>query len=193
MQNLSRADVYLGRVRRRQNYKLWKYAKDELAAVSIARKHPNRNRTRYQFPSYLKSMSRTKDRRATLKETSQLLGRFTHTSIRTIKADPINRFGLLVQREPDFATHLIAEVGLKKEHIKMLAKGALSDKDIKKLVQTAEKYRSEQAAPTVIGSTGLMSFHTEEEEPVSEEVPMEVEETPAEDEEGPKQTSLFEF
>ena len=43
LQKLSKADVYLGRVRRRQNYKLWKYAKDTLAAMSIVRRYPNRN------------------------------------------------------------------------------------------------------------------------------------------------------
>ncbi len=196
MQYLSKADVFLGRVRRRQNYKLWKYAKDELAAVSISRKHPNRNRSRYQFPSYLKSMSRTKDTRASLKEISHLLGRHTHTSIRTIKNDPIHRFSILVQREPEFAGHLVAEVGLKKEHIKMLSKGAISEKEIRAIIKMAEEYRSQQAAPVIKDATGLMAFDKEEEEPVGTEGETIVEETvPPEEEEGsgPKQTSLFQF
>jgi replication factor C large subunit len=195
LQRLSKADVYLGRVRRRQNYKLWKYAKDTIAAMSIARRYPNRNRIRYQFPSYLKSMSRTKDTRATLKETALLLGRFTHTSIRTIKEDPIYRFGLLVKREPEFAAHLVADVGLKKEHLKMVSKGTLNDKEIKSIIKDAEKYQSEQAAPKPIETSGLMAYHSDEEEIEEEVKEQEPEEAPSEEEseESSKQTSLFEF
>jgi replication factor C large subunit len=199
MQKLSKADLFLGRVRRRQNYKLWKYAKDTLATVSIARKHPNRNRSRYQFPSYLKSMSKTKDIRSNLKEISLLLGRYTHTSIRTIKDDPIHRFSLLVQREPEFAGHLVAEVGLEKEHIKILGKGKLSDKDIRSIMKMADKYRLEQSAPVMMDRTGLMAFHSEEEK--DDEKPKEDEtaeiigstEEYEENDTESKQTSLFEF
>jgi replication factor C large subunit len=50
MESISKADIFLGRVRRRQNYKLWSYAKDNLAAICLARKHPNPARARFQFP-----------------------------------------------------------------------------------------------------------------------------------------------
>ncbi|MGA1872314.1 MAG: replication factor C large subunit [Thermoplasmatota archaeon] len=203
MQRLSRSDLYLGRVRRRQNYKLWKYAKDTLATLSTVRKFPNRNRSRYQFPSYLRSMSRTKDTRAMMKEISLLIGRYTHTSIRTIKDDPIHRFRILVSREHGFSANLVANVMLTKEHLKMLSGDALSEKDLRRILKKAEAYRSSQAAPRSIDGHGLMAFNDDEEpdtagevEPKAAEIPDDHDETQKGNEESdkdPKQTSLFEF
>ncbi len=203
MDYLSRADLYLGRVRRRQNYKLWSYAKDLMAALSIARRHPNQNRSRYQFPSYLRSMSKTKESRANLKETSLRLGRATHSSIRTVKEDAIMRYSLLVQREPDFALGLVLNADLEKEHLKMLGGGSLTDKQIKEIMQRADSLRSERSAPVSLETGGLMYYHTEPEEEAADQPeektiddPTEIEgsgDEQAEDESGPKQTSLFEF
>ncbi|MGA1793537.1 MAG: replication factor C large subunit [Thermoplasmatota archaeon] len=207
MQRLSRSDVYLGRVTRRQNYKLWKYAKDTLATLSIARRYPNRNRSRYQFPTYLKSMSKTKDKRAMLKEISLLLGRHTHTSIRTIKDDPIHRFRILSKREPGFSANLVANILLNKEHLKMLSGDALTEKELKRILEIAEQYRSMQSAPRSLEGGGLLAYDGEDEEATGsvkeeeqadssdeKEIVPEPETEPQEEEEkAPKQTSLFEF
>ncbi|MGA1820378.1 MAG: replication factor C large subunit [Thermoplasmatota archaeon] len=207
LQRLSRSDVYLGRVQRRQNYKLWKYAKDTLATLSIARRYPNRNRSRFQFPTYLKSMSKTKDKRAMLKEVSLLLGRYTHTSIRTIKEDPVHRFRVLSKREPGFSANLVANVMMNKEHLKMLSGDTLSEKELKAILEMAETYRSERSAPRSLEGGGLLAFDGEEEEapePEKEDEQTEIggeKETGPEPENGPqeeedrspKQTSLFEF
>ncbi len=195
MDYLSRADVYLGRVRRRQNYKLWGYAKDTLSALSIARRHPNQSRSRYQFPSYLKSMSRTKETRSTLKETSQLLGQATHTTIRTIKDDTIHRYSILVQRDHEFAAGLSVQAGLKKEHLKFLSRGGLTEKELRSIMLKADETRSLLTSPRTIDEEGLMSFDSPDEEPEEQKtvsIP-ENEETEDVDDEGPKQTSLFEF
>jgi len=205
MQRLSRSDVYLGRVTRRQNYKLWKYAKDTIATLSMARKYPNRNRSRYQFPSYLKSMSKTKDKRAMLKEISLLLGRHTHTSIRTVKDDPIYRYRVLVNREPGFSANLVANIMLNKEHLKMLSGDALSEKELKRIIGIADAYNSDRSAPRSLEADGLLAFASEEgsedeskggkiEELDEKEAEPEREDASEEEEEkGPKQTSLFEF
>ncbi|MBN1538994.1 MAG: replication factor C large subunit [Candidatus Thermoplasmatota archaeon] len=206
MQRLSRSDVYLGRVARRQNYKLWKYAKDTLATLCVARKYPNRNRSRYQFPTYLKSMSRTKDTRASLKEISFLLGRYTHTSIRTIKEDPLYRFRLLVKREEGFSANLVARAYLTKEHLRMLSGDSLTEKDLKRILAAAEDHRSSMSTPKVLEVEGS-AYEPGEEQPEAE---VDVKEASgkngdepggrdsksvisSEVEKDPKQTSLFEF
>ncbi|MGA1866226.1 MAG: replication factor C large subunit [Thermoplasmatota archaeon] len=207
MQRLSRSDIYLGRVARRQNYKLWKYAKDTLATLCIARKYPNRNRSRYQFPTYLKSMSKTKDTRAAMKQISYLLGRYTHTSIRTIKEDPLYRFRLLVKREEGFSVNLVARAYLTKEHLRMLSGDSLSERDLKRILAVAEDYQSIRSAPKFLDLYGSTAGIGEEEPEAEVDKKAETSEK-NEDEQGGKvsangisnagekdrkQTSLFEF
>ncbi|MBN1390851.1 MAG: replication factor C large subunit [Candidatus Thermoplasmatota archaeon] len=198
MQRLSLTDIHLGRVARRQNYKLWKYAKDTLATLSIARRYPNRNRSRYQFPTYLRSMSKTKETRAALKEISLLLGRYTHTSMRTVKEDPFYRFRLLVKRDPGFSANLMVSASLTKEHLKMLSDNTLSEKDLRKIMAAAEDLRSRRSAPMVMDDEGTLAFYAEGEdgtldqdaEPGPTVIETEEEVPGGKD---PKQTSLFEF
>ncbi len=78
---LSRADMYLGRVMKRQQYSLWSYAMDMIAAVSVAKqekysKHPSR----YSFPSWLLNMNRTQKIRHIRDSLGVKLGRIYHTS-----------------------------------------------------------------------------------------------------------------
>jgi hypothetical protein len=163
--------------------------------MSIARRYPNRNRSRYQFPSYLKSMSKTKETRAVLKETSQLLGKTTHSSIRTVKEDAIHRYSILVQRDHEFAASLVSHAGLKKEHLKFLAGGELSEKDLKNILSRAEEITIEGAGPRKLKEGVLMSYHVEEDQKQEESEPAQKESEPdtEPEEEGSKQTSLFEF
>lgn len=195
---LSKADVYLGRVRRRQNYRLWSYANDMMSSVFLAKKHRSGAREPYRFPSYLRTMSQTKESRALMKEASNLIGRSTHSSIQTVKEDTFYRFGTLAERDPEFAAYLITHCGLKKEHLSLMTGGALKPAALKKILIRAEEIRSEMSTPVFLGSVseteGLMNFTEQEEE--SEEEKEETDgkkEEPEEEETGPKQMSLFEF
>lgn len=185
---LSRSDVFLGRVRRRQNYKLWSYAKDFLAAIPIARKHSNRRGGRYSFPSYLKAMSKTKDSRARLKEAASAMGSLTHTSIRYQKEDAIGRIGLLCQRDPEFASHLMADTDLSGEHLSILTDNKLKDREIKAIMDQVTSIRGERSAPRNLQG-GLMDF-VEQEEIVEEKGDVNDKDVEATT---PHQASLFEF
>jgi replication factor C large subunit len=189
---LSKSDIYLGRVRRRQNYKLWSYAKDLLAAISNTRKHSNRRAGRYSFPSYLKAMSRTKDSRSKLKETASAIGRLTHTSIRYQKEDALGRIGLLCQRDPEFASHLIAETDLEKDHLKLLTGEKLDEKELRAIMKKAESINREKAAPKNLEG-GLMDFMGEEKEETSAGKENTIEEIKDGEKSSPHQSSLFEF
>ncbi len=190
---LSRADVYLGRVRRKQNYKLWSYAKDTIATLPISKHFPQRGGGRYNFPSYLKSMSRTKDSRARLMETARELGKLTHTSIRYQKEDALQRMGLLCLRDPEFASHLLSRTSLGKDHLKLLTRGKLNEKEMRSIIEGAESIRSTSTAPREIGG-GLASFINEEEEKDTVKVDIAPEpEEKEEKEKAPHQASLFEF
>lgn len=200
MESLSKADIFLGRVRRRQNYKLWSYAKDHLATICLARKNPVASRSRYQFPSYLKKMSRTKDVRRIMNETASALGLLTHSSKRCVKEDPMYRYGILVGRDPDLAAYLVAHGGLEKSHLKQLSRGSLKEADLRNIMDKAESIKRSMVKPKDLdggSGGGLMDF--DQKEASVEELDgtgIEVSSSPADEttqDEGPKQTNLFDF
>ena len=204
MELLSRADIYLGRVKRRQNYKLWGYANDMMASVGSARKHKRSGYSPYRFPNYLKVMARTRDSRANLKELSMLLGRHNHTSARSIKDDAIFRYREMVVQDRELAANLTADAGLTIKHLKYLTDGRIPDKELKAIVKDAEEIRKAQSAPIGLPPSGGLSDFAGEEDPAEPSIPEETgsvgsssdvtEEEPVDDEDGPPaQTTLFQF
>ncbi|MDD5172050.1 MAG: replication factor C large subunit [Candidatus ainarchaeum sp.] len=78
--SLSKADIFDGRIRK-SNWQLLKYSIDlATAGVAIAKKAPYRKFTKYNFPEYLRSMSRTMERRAMLKAVGLKIGAKVHAN-----------------------------------------------------------------------------------------------------------------
>ncbi len=78
---LSRADIFLGRVRKRQFYRLWKYA-GYLMTVGVqqSKKEVKRGFTRYKVPSMWQRYAYTRSRREKLKRVLARIARFSHLS-----------------------------------------------------------------------------------------------------------------
>lgn len=77
---LSKADIFDGRIRKRY-WKLLKYSIDlSTSGVALAKDQPYRKFTRYSFPSYLRNMARTVQRRAMLKSIGLKIGSRVHAS-----------------------------------------------------------------------------------------------------------------
>jgi len=99
---LSKADMYLGRVMRRQHYALWSYAIDMIAAVSIAKKQKYGTHPRYlNFPSWLKNMSKSKDTRMLRDSVSAKVGCIYHASPKVTKERIIPYFRVIYDLDPD--------------------------------------------------------------------------------------------
>lgn len=78
---LSRADVFRGRIKRRQDWKLLKYVIDmSTAGVNSAKSQVNNEFTNYAPPVFLSMMGRTKFTRATRKSLLTKIANHTHTS-----------------------------------------------------------------------------------------------------------------
>ena len=82
MESIGRADMFLGRVRRRQSYKLWSYAYDLMTmGVNTARLSTRRkDYVRYSFPTYIRRMAGTKEQRRLKKSLIKKLMNYCHTS-----------------------------------------------------------------------------------------------------------------
>ncbi len=192
MQLLSRADIYLGRVRRNQDFGLWNYARKLMAALSLARKHPHSFKERYRFPSYLRSMSRTKESRSAMRETSLRIGRFLHTSSRTVMDDPIWRLALLCERDHELASYLVARADLEAHHLKVLTGGRMKAADMDDIMEGAKALSALGSRPKGIE----FDFPAEEdpdEDTVDDAAPIpNVKEVKAQ-EKGPRQSGIFDF
>ena len=78
---LSRADIFEGRIRRRQSWGLRKYSSDlATAGVALAKEKAYKKFTKYRFPSMLITLSRSMIKRAILKSVSLKVGKKIHAS-----------------------------------------------------------------------------------------------------------------
>lgn len=78
---LSKGDVFMGRITRRQHWGFLKYAIDlSTAGVALAKREPYRKFVKYNFPSIIRRYSATKERRAMQKALGRLIGRRCHVS-----------------------------------------------------------------------------------------------------------------
>jgi len=121
---ISRADVFLGRVFRRQYYGLWRNAMDMIAAVSVAKDkkyevHPKK----YSFPSWLKIMNISKERRESRKKVTLKLGRYLHTSSNNI-AEDIVYYGEIMKRMEKIGVFLTKKLHLSDKELMCIFRDA---------------------------------------------------------------------
>ena len=84
---LSKADVFRGRIVRRQDWKLLKYVIDlTTIGVAMAKSKVNHGFTSYRPPKYLLLMGRSRAMRAARKSLLGKIGKLTHSSTRTAAA-----------------------------------------------------------------------------------------------------------
>ncbi len=119
---LSRADIFLGRVRRRQFYRLWKYA-SYLMTVGVqqmkSKKKPGF--TRYQRPVVWQMLAQAKQRREIFRQILKKIGKYSHLS--TAKANmelyPIVKL-LLNNLEVEKAAKIAAFYDFSKDELEFL-------------------------------------------------------------------------
>ncbi len=84
--SISRADVFLGRVKKTRDFSLLKYARALLlAGVALAKQRKYYKFSRYGFPSAIRSLGASKKSRELLKNAALAVGSRTHTSAREAK------------------------------------------------------------------------------------------------------------
>ncbi len=132
---LSRADVYLGRVKRRQQYALWAYAMDMIAAVSVGKEEKYKQHARrYQFPSWLSQMSRSKKVRGIRDSLGIKLGRIYHTSKNEVLDNVIQDFSVLYDMDEGVRRLYTSILHLNEDEISYL-----TEKDPKEILKEIKK------------------------------------------------------
>ncbi len=95
---LSRADVYLGRIRRRQYWGLLRYANSLMTAGVAAAKTGKLRFQRYRFPSLFSKLSRAKAQRALSRGVAWKLSPVLHASTRVVEREFIPLYRTLIDR-----------------------------------------------------------------------------------------------
>ena len=175
---LSRADIFLGRVSRRQYYGLWSYATDTMTAgVCTARISNKYTYGRIRFPSYLTKMSRSKSIRAMKSSVCQKLADHLHTSTKRVSTDVLPSLKLMLMSDAELRVSMIRDVGMDAEELAFLMNTKIDDRAVKDAMASAVP-----EAPKPVKKTAVA-------EPVKEEP--KTEPAPAVKPKGQK--SLFEF
>jgi len=142
---LSKASIYLGRVRRRQHYKLWGYANDLMTAgVALSKANPYRGYTKYQFPSWLTKMSRTKGTRSIQKSLNIKLSSLCHTSSYVTQTSIFPYFKYLFEHEKGFNISAIRELDLDAEEIAFILGESSDSQAVKHLLEESKKVEEEK-------------------------------------------------
>ena len=153
-EKLSRADIFMSRVYRRQYYRFWSYAKDMMTfGVCASKRSKSRPGTRINFPAYLGRMSRSKKVRMVRDSISLKLAGHLHTTTRRVQNDVVPYVRTMMSNDAELRLHLADELDLDADELAMLmAKKADSAavKSVFKEVEALRQARISAAVPKVV-------------------------------------------
>ncbi|MFA5896428.1 MAG: replication factor C large subunit [Thermoplasmata archaeon] len=145
---LSRADIYLGRVKRRQDYGLWSYASEMMSqGVAMARQGRPRG-GQLEFPQFLMSMSRSRGARMARNSLAKKLGRYLHTSSNLVLNDVLPTVRALFRGDEDLRVQLTAELGLEEKELAFLLDESEDSHAVKHLLERAGRIETAKAEGT---------------------------------------------
>jgi replication factor C large subunit len=152
MEALARADLFLQRAQRTQNYRLWAYATDLMTGgVATAKDREYRFHTRYRFPLWLATMGRTRAIRQTTNSLSKKLMRDHHTSKGVARDELIPFYRQMFELDGAFAVERTAKLGLEGAELALLLGDDRDGRRVQMLLEAAE----EQALSGHIDPGGL--------------------------------------
>ncbi len=107
---LSHADRYLGRVKKRQNYRMWRYAGVLMTCGAVvAKTHVHGGFTKYQPPSFWRKLGQLRARRNMRDNVASKIGEHCHESMRYARADLTSMYGQMLKDE-DYAVDTVVNL-----------------------------------------------------------------------------------
>ncbi|MFH0862476.1 MAG: AAA family ATPase [Candidatus Altiarchaeota archaeon] len=118
--NLSRADIFMGRIMRRQHWGFLKYANTLITAGVNSSRPAKVNFAQYMFPGYFSAMGRSKGDRKIEASISAKMGPKVHASARLIRGEYIPLYRHLLKNNKADIEGLRGEYKLEDEEIEYL-------------------------------------------------------------------------
>lgn len=150
---LSRADVYLGRVTRRQQYSLWKYAGELMTGGVALAKVRKPAGARFQFPSWLRKQSAARSTRELRKRVASKVSEHVHVSTRVARQDMFPTMKAIMDVDTAFAEWAAWHFRLDADELAFLLDAKATDARVKGLLEGAAK----RGAPPVVAK-GVAAF-----------------------------------
>lgn len=135
---LSRASVFLARVRKRQNYNMWRYASVMMTAgIVVARSHRYTGFTKYQSPSVWRKLGHTKSMRQVRDSAAKKIGTHCHVSMSFTRSHLMPFFRTMLQHE-ESAPRVAAILAFEPEEIAFLKEAKSITKQVQKIYDEAQ-------------------------------------------------------
>lgn len=121
--SLSRADIFLNRIRKEQEWGLLPYAIENMTGgVAMARTSVRHGWVPFKFPERIMAMSRSKATRALRDEIGRKISRTAHTSISTAVTEYIPYLRVIFRVNNKWAEHLAESLHLEPSEVSFLSK-----------------------------------------------------------------------
>lgn len=154
---LSRASVFLGRVRIRQNYTMWRYASVLMTAgMVVTRSQKPMGFIKYRNPLIRKMMKDTKDMRTIRDSIALKIGTHCHTSMRFTRYRLFPFFKLMM-RDKERATQIAALLELSPEEVTFFVESA----DSKGIYEDAQSIIDKEKNDAIEKSANIGDSKTE--------------------------------
>lgn len=141
---LSKADLVMARMKRRQAWQLLPFAIDQMTAgVAMSKERTKPAWTPMRFPSRIMLLSRTRGERALRLRIGQAIGQRTHLSSRAAERHFLPYVSFIFQNNPEMVSGLSEGLGLDEEMVQYLSGGEGKEREEKK--KTKVKTRSRRA------------------------------------------------
>jgi replication factor C large subunit len=133
---LSRADIFLGRVNRRQYYGFWSYATDNMAlGVTLAKKKLYHAWVQYRFPFTILRLASSKNARGVEGDVILKIGRECHASKAQTQTDILPYFQTLYQANKEFRLNMSIRLDVHQEEAAYLLDQKVDSAAVKHLMQ----------------------------------------------------------
>lgn len=116
---LSKASVFLGRVRKRQNYGMWKYASVLMSSGMVVSRTVDGMYAKYDRPLFWKELGKKKAFRGIRDSTVKKIGEKCHVSMNTVKLELLPFFRVLIKDER-YALSIAVSFDLNADEIEFL-------------------------------------------------------------------------
>lgn len=135
---LSKADVYLGRVRNRQNYRLWRYAGTLMVGgMVVSRSQVYKGFIKFSPPSYWRKLGQMRAKRDLRDNIASKIGQHNNKSIRYVRSNLTPVYTQLL-KDDDYAVDITADLNLTLDELAYLTGSKKTTKRLKNIHQNAE-------------------------------------------------------
>ena len=191
--SLSRADIFNGRIYRRQYWGYKRYSSDLMSSgVALSKENTYYDFVMYTFPTLLRKLSASRALRAMKKELGTKIGKKIHTSSREVMTYDLPYLQMLFENK-ELAAQYTANFELNEKELAFLMNTKPATKKVQKILEEAEEIKMKDFTERRNALSGISDKELAKITPEKVEEPeeQEIEEKPELIETDEKQTKLF--